>query len=424
MSNEKIFISYSRRDKDKVFAICEDIEKIASAKCWIDLNGIESDQQFVDVILNAIKSTECFVFMYSPNSAKSEWTKKELNFAAKKGKKIVFVNLDGGVLEDWFEFHYGEHDIIDINIKEQKDKFLHNLKEWYGEQEESIPETFFLKVKPNRTCSVYLDEEEVGVAEANKLTRFPLSKGEYTFRCIAEDSGEEIEQEDVVILDCDILRKPLFSKENQSEIQTHSTSNEQNAKESVDETDKTVGCSESVIVPPTSSESVLKANKDKSENIQKVSGASDVFYDVVLIEQTEKVKGWGEILEEFYVDGMPFEKDWIYAEELPMMFRYHLSKSDAEQMCASIQKVGFKTEMVVSEIPVIEILKVESNGKNKIIIESTLSTKYPPVLGFYNADVYCGDLIDEFGAVTYYDDGSQRHYTEINLNDISGIPKT
>lgn len=37
---EKIFISYSRKDKDKVFAIRDEIEKrIGQGSCWIDLTG-------------------------------------------------------------------------------------------------------------------------------------------------------------------------------------------------------------------------------------------------------------------------------------------------------------------------------------------------------------------------------------------------
>ena len=42
----KIFISYKRVDKKKVFKIKDLIEKQISAKTWIDLDGIESDAQF------------------------------------------------------------------------------------------------------------------------------------------------------------------------------------------------------------------------------------------------------------------------------------------------------------------------------------------------------------------------------------------
>jgi hypothetical protein len=41
------------------------IERETGQKCWIDLDGIESDQQFANVIINAINNAETVLFMYS-----------------------------------------------------------------------------------------------------------------------------------------------------------------------------------------------------------------------------------------------------------------------------------------------------------------------------------------------------------------------
>ena len=48
---ERIFISYKRVDKDKVFRIKDQIESTIGEKCWIDIDGIESDAQFANVII-------------------------------------------------------------------------------------------------------------------------------------------------------------------------------------------------------------------------------------------------------------------------------------------------------------------------------------------------------------------------------------
>ena len=62
----KIFISYSRADYDKVMILKKEIEHlIGVGSCWVDLTGIESDQQFVDVIIDAIDKSDIFLFMYS-----------------------------------------------------------------------------------------------------------------------------------------------------------------------------------------------------------------------------------------------------------------------------------------------------------------------------------------------------------------------
>lgn len=127
----KIFISYSRFDKKQVFKLKSEIDKFIGIKtCWLDLTGIESDQQFVDVIIDAINQSEIFLFMYSNNSEKSEWTRKEIDYAQMKGKKIVFVKLGNIKLNNYYLFQYGSHDIINIFDKDEKNKLLRNLKSW------------------------------------------------------------------------------------------------------------------------------------------------------------------------------------------------------------------------------------------------------------------------------------------------------
>ena len=108
----KIFISYKRVDKRRVFEIKREIETRTGGQCWIDVDGIESDAQFVSVIMRAINDSELFLFMYSKehtfiNDYDNDWTVREIMFAKKKGKRIVFLNIDGSELTDWFEFMFG-----------------------------------------------------------------------------------------------------------------------------------------------------------------------------------------------------------------------------------------------------------------------------------------------------------------------------
>ena len=94
-----IFISYKRADKERVFAIKDSIEQATGEKCWIDLDGIESDAQFVEVIMNAIDDCEVFLFMRSAEHNKitnhrTDWTIREVNYALGERKRIVFVALE------------------------------------------------------------------------------------------------------------------------------------------------------------------------------------------------------------------------------------------------------------------------------------------------------------------------------------------
>ena len=129
MANE-VFISYSRRDFDNVHRIKTEIDQEVGINCWMDLDGIESDKQFVDVIIKAINRHEVLLFMLSKSSMESGWALKELRFAERKKKRIVLVRIDDSEMNDDFSFLYGDKDIITWNIPIQRKKLLHNLIVW------------------------------------------------------------------------------------------------------------------------------------------------------------------------------------------------------------------------------------------------------------------------------------------------------
>lgn len=140
---EKIFISYKRVDKNKVFSIKQYIEQNIGVKCWIDLDGIESDAQFANVIINAINNAKVVLFMYSSAHSKIvdyniDWTIKEINFAQKKKKIIIFINIDGTALTDWFEFTFGTKQQVDASSKEAMCKLCEDLKKWLNIMNGSI----------------------------------------------------------------------------------------------------------------------------------------------------------------------------------------------------------------------------------------------------------------------------------------------
>ena len=131
----KIFISYKRVDKDSVFAIKDMIEQKTGKRCWVDLDGIESDAQFANVICEAINNAQVFLFMYSHAHSEikeydTDWTVREIHFAEKKRKKIVFINIDGTPLTDWFELTFGVKQQIDASSKVQMDKLCKDLMKW------------------------------------------------------------------------------------------------------------------------------------------------------------------------------------------------------------------------------------------------------------------------------------------------------
>ena len=115
--------------------IKDDIERKTGNNCWIDIDGIESDAQFANVIIKAINNAQVFLFMYSHAHSEIEdydtdWTVREINFAQKKRKRIVFVNIDGSPLTDWFELMFGTKQQIEASSKRLMEKLCKDLTSW------------------------------------------------------------------------------------------------------------------------------------------------------------------------------------------------------------------------------------------------------------------------------------------------------
>lgn len=131
MEEFPIFISYSRRDIEQVKLIRASIEKATKVKCWMDLKAIESgSKRFTKDIINGINNCQVFLFMLTDNSQHSEFALRELDFADKKGKKVVIVNIDNCVMSDEFQFLYGLTDTILWIDTLQQEKLLRDLNRW------------------------------------------------------------------------------------------------------------------------------------------------------------------------------------------------------------------------------------------------------------------------------------------------------
>lgn len=203
MIMNRVFISYSRKDKEKVFAIVDWIQKALGIKCWIDINGIESGQQFEDKIMGAIEKSEVVLFMMSENSLASEYARKEVKYADLMKRRIVPVILDGDQLRGWFAFNFSMTDFKVASNPEHMAKLLEDISSWlsietrnpdsFDEQSKASATQFVnLKVLSNLDCRVIVDCEEKTVAPAGSLTKVALPPGEYLVEFISTENSSYI----------------------------------------------------------------------------------------------------------------------------------------------------------------------------------------------------------------------------------------
>lgn len=129
-----IFISYSRKDIDKVLPIVKEIES-KGISVWFDINGIESGEEFVTKIATAIDNSDSILFMYTENSVNGQWTQKEVMYAKEQKKTVIPILLNGSMPDKgWFKFLYGTINCIDITNSLQKEKLYKELNNKYGEK--------------------------------------------------------------------------------------------------------------------------------------------------------------------------------------------------------------------------------------------------------------------------------------------------
>ena len=124
-----IFVSYSRRDRNRVIPFVKELEKkIGKNRIWIDWTGIESGDDFKDRIMSAIDRSEIVLFMLSDNSLQSEYAKMEVEYAHNTDKKVIPVVLDGKPLRGWFLFDFGRINYTDISDQDQVKQLDETLK--------------------------------------------------------------------------------------------------------------------------------------------------------------------------------------------------------------------------------------------------------------------------------------------------------
>jgi WD40 repeat protein len=166
--NERIFISYKRVDKERVDALRKDIEQATGEPCWIDRDGIESDAQFVSVIMSAIKNCEIFLFMRSKEhnnitNHSTDWTIREVNYALAKRKRIVFISLDNAPLSDWFKFMFPQQQETDASDATKLEHFYADLRSWLKVEEMTRVEErkdltdiqYYIGVLRGHTAAIY-----------------------------------------------------------------------------------------------------------------------------------------------------------------------------------------------------------------------------------------------------------------------------
>ncbi len=85
---QEVFISYSRKDKEFVRRLDEDLKR-RGREAWVDWEGIPPGDKWEKTIYGAIEATHTFIFVLTPDSIASEVCGEEIAHAAANNKRLV-----------------------------------------------------------------------------------------------------------------------------------------------------------------------------------------------------------------------------------------------------------------------------------------------------------------------------------------------
>lgn len=99
----QVFISYSSQDADRANEIVKALED-RDVQCWIAPRNIETGSDYATDIPKGIKECPCFLLVFSQNSQKSPFVKKELSRAIKQNKRILPLMIGDFPISEEFDF--------------------------------------------------------------------------------------------------------------------------------------------------------------------------------------------------------------------------------------------------------------------------------------------------------------------------------
>ena len=96
----QVFISYSRKDLVFVERLAKDLIA-ADLEVWYDLKGLEVGNRWTKEIQSAIRQSQYFIIVLSPNSVESEWVENEFLLARNLNLKIIPLQVRSCDLPIW-----------------------------------------------------------------------------------------------------------------------------------------------------------------------------------------------------------------------------------------------------------------------------------------------------------------------------------
>jgi TIR domain len=108
-----IFISYSSKDRDMAETICRALEA-RGHQCWISCRDVNPGQNFQEAIVQALRSAQVMLLVFTANANNSDEIKKELVLAGRHRVTVVPIRVEDVAPNDAFAYELATRQWIDL----------------------------------------------------------------------------------------------------------------------------------------------------------------------------------------------------------------------------------------------------------------------------------------------------------------------
>jgi hypothetical protein len=108
-----IFISYSSKDQDMAETICRALE-VRGHQCWISCRDVHPGQNFQEAIVQALRSAQVMLLVFTANANNSDEIKKELVLAGRHRVTVVPIRVEDVAPNDAFAYELATRQWIDL----------------------------------------------------------------------------------------------------------------------------------------------------------------------------------------------------------------------------------------------------------------------------------------------------------------------
>lgn len=122
MDTRHIFVSYSRKNIAFVRRLIRDLEN-AGYEVWWDMSKLRGGDDWVRIIPETIDASEFFIVVLSPQSAVSEWVRREYTQALHRHKRIIPLML----VNTTMPFSMNTLNYIDFTVEEKYNAGFNSL---------------------------------------------------------------------------------------------------------------------------------------------------------------------------------------------------------------------------------------------------------------------------------------------------------